>query len=68
MEKHTRNFPWSLLAMDFLGALLVAWGFYRYVSANEGAGFIIAGFLLMTPFALHLVNRAKGSNKRKGQK
>lgn len=66
MENKKRNFPWSLLALDFLGALLVAWGFYRYVSEGEGTGFIVAGFLLMTPLALHFVGRARGSSNRAG--
>ena len=60
----SKSFPWSLLALDFVGAVLVAWGFYRYMGDEEGLGFIVAGFLLMTPFALGMINRGLGNSKK----
>src|SRR5690606_41876278 len=56
--------PWHILVLDILGALLAARGIYLYVSGEGGVLFIVAGFLLMAPLAIHLVNQAPG--KRPG--
>lgn len=52
--------PWHILVLDILGALLAARGIYLYVSGEGGVLFIVAGFLLMAPLAIHLVNQAQG--------
>lgn len=52
--------PWYLLALDVVGALLVAWGLYRSASGNGGVFYIVAGFLLMLPFGIHIIYQAVG--------
>lgn len=57
MEKQKKfSIPWQLLALDFLGAGLVAWGFYQFVSEGSGVFYIITGLFLMLPLVLHIVN------------
>lgn len=51
--------PLSLIAIDGVGALLVAWGFYQYVSGAGGLLHIGAGFLLMMPLIIHILNLSK---------
>jgi hypothetical protein len=55
--------PLSVVALDFVGAALFAWGFYLYISEKRGIGFIIAGVLLMTPLVFHLVQLMPGRNQ-----
>lgn len=53
-------FPYTLLALDVIGALLVAAGVLNRVSdqpSNEGLAYIVAGFLLMVPLIVHIVKR-----------
>ncbi|MAT50372.1 MAG: hypothetical protein CMK32_04205 [Porticoccaceae bacterium] len=52
-----RKIPWLLLALDIIGALLVARGFYLFIGEQGGVMYIVAGFLLMLPFGLHFLNR-----------
>lgn len=58
--------PWHLLALDLLGALLAAWGIYRVAGGEGGVIFIVVGFLLMAPFALHIINQAQGRARNRG--
>lgn len=52
--------PYTLLALDVVGALLVAAGIVNRVGeqpSNDGIAYIVAGFLLMTPLVIHIVKR-----------
>lgn len=55
--------PWQLLVLDIIGALLVARGIYLYIGNQGGVLFVVAGFLLMAPFAVHIVNQAVGKSR-----
>jgi len=61
--KKNSSFPWHLLALDLVGAVLVAWGAYLFVGGEGGATYIIIGFLLMVPFAVYIINRAQGHGR-----
>lgn len=52
--------PWHLLVLDALGALLVARGIFLYIGDRGGVLYLVAGFLLMAPFGIHIVNQAVG--------
>jgi len=56
--------PLSLIVIDGVGAMLVAWGFYLYVSESRGVLHIIAGFILMLPLVIHILNLAQNRNKQ----
>ena len=62
-QKKAFPIPVTLLLLDIAGAILVAWGFYRYVGGGGGIPQIIAGFLLMAPMALHFL-RIGGEKRR----
>jgi hypothetical protein len=59
--KTSRNFPIpvSLIIIDVLGAMLVAWGFYLYVGGEGGLFHVGAGFILMMPLVVHILNLAQ---------
>ncbi|MFA5631015.1 MAG: hypothetical protein WC997_05855 [Porticoccaceae bacterium] len=50
------SLPWTLVALDVVGAVLAARGIYLYVSESRGTFHILAGLLLMLPLVLHLIN------------
>ena len=58
--------PYSLLALDIVGALLVAAGFMNRIGDNasiEGYLYMGLGFALMLPLVLHFLKRQpNGSN------
>lgn len=56
--------PLSLIVIDGVGAMLVAWGFYLYVSESRGVLHIIAGFILMLPLVIHILNLTQNRNKQ----
>ncbi len=56
-----RRFPWWLLALDFVGAALVAVGIYQFVSEGGGVLLIVAGLVMMIPLVLHILGlKGKG--------
>ncbi|KJS09787.1 MAG: hypothetical protein VR73_01110 [Gammaproteobacteria bacterium BRH_c0] len=57
--------PWHLLVLDILGALLVARGIFLYIGDRGGVMYLVAGFLLMAPFGIHIVNQAVGKSATK---
>lgn len=57
--------PLSLIVIDGVGAMLVAWGFYLYISDAGGLFHIGAGFLLMMPLIIHILNLAKQKRQQK---
>jgi len=60
MEKKRRfSIPWHVWVFDAIGAVLVAAGFYQYVSDGSGVIYIVGGLLLMLPLVLHVVNFGK---------
>lgn len=56
--------PLSLIVIDGVGAMLVAWGFYLYVSESRGVLHIFAGFILMLPLVIHILNLTQNRNKQ----
>lgn len=64
MRKGKFPIPLSLIVVDGVGAMLVAWGFYLYVSEGRGVLHIIAGFVLMLPLLLHILNLAQNKNQK----
>lgn len=64
MKSQKFPIPLSLIVIDGVGAMLVAWGFYLYVSESRGVLHIIAGFILMLPLVIHILNLAQNRNKQ----
>jgi hypothetical protein len=64
---HKKPFPipLSLIAIDGVGAMLVAWGFYLYISESRSLFHIGAGFMLMAPLIISLL-RLSTSQRNKG--
>jgi hypothetical protein len=59
-QRRRLTLPWYLLALDVVGALLVAWGLYRFAGGEGGMLYIAVGFLLMMPFGIHIIYQAVG--------
>jgi len=64
--KKVFSIPLSLIVVDGVGAMLVAWGFYLYISESRGLFHIGAGFLLMAPLIIHLLKLRPSSAPKKG--
>ena len=54
--------PLSLIIIDGVGAMLVAWGLFLYVSEGRGVLHIIAGFILMLPLVVHILSLVQRKN------
>lgn len=55
-----KKIPYSLLALDLVGALLVAAGIMNRLSdqpSPQGIAYVVAGFFLMAPLIVHLLKR-----------
>ncbi len=55
MNQRKFRMPWQLLLLDLVGAVIVAIGFYRYISGGQGLLLIIVGVAMMAPLVLHLL-------------
>ncbi|MEZ5528864.1 MAG: hypothetical protein R3E57_02820 [Porticoccaceae bacterium] len=59
MEKKKIDIPVALILLDLVGAVLAAMGILG--ALNEGGAsdylMVVAGFLLMLPLVLHILNR-----------
>ncbi|GEM_PF-7064068 len=65
MDKNKKlSLPFSLVVIDLVGAMLVAWGVYLFVGDGSGVLYIAAGILLMLPLVIHLLNFTRSSRSQ----
>lgn len=61
MEKKKIDIPVALILLDLLGAVLAAMGILGALNHGDPGDYlmVLAGFLLMLPLVLHILNRLR---------